>query len=97
MKTCTVSIDLDTRQTSHNAFHRILSASVNLSDRARYGSIVSVAIFPCFPSLSKSKFLCDRVNEVYRAATTSLDFMSMVIVHPEVPRNSNGAVLGARR
>jgi hypothetical protein len=38
-----------------------------------------------------------RVNEVYRAATTSLESMSMVMVHPEVPRNSNGAGLGPRR
>src|SRR5262245_53076921 len=38
-----------------------------------------------------------RVNKVYRAATTSLEFMSMVMVHPEVPRNSNGAGLGPRR
>src|SRR5262249_47585677 len=37
------------------------------------------------------------VNEVYRAAATSLEFMSMVMVHPEVPRNSNGAGLGPRR
>ena len=34
---------------------------------------------------------------VYRAAATSLDFMSMVMVHPEVPRNSNGAGVGPRR
>ena len=33
----------------------------------------------------------------YRAAITSLEFMSMVMVHPEVPRNSNGAGLGPRR
>ena len=30
-------------------------------------------------------------------AITSLEFMSMVMVHPEVPRNSNGAGLGPRR
>ena len=34
---------------------------------------------------------------LYRAATTSLEFMSMVMVHPEVPRNSNGSGLGPRR
>ena len=33
----------------------------------------------------------------YRAAITSLEFMSMVMVHPEVPRSSNGAGLGPRR
>ena len=33
----------------------------------------------------------------YRAAITSLEFMSMVSVHPEVPLNSNGAGLGPRR
>jgi hypothetical protein len=38
-----------------------------------------------------------RVNKVYRAAITSLEFMSMVMVHPEVPLNSNGAGLGPRR
>jgi hypothetical protein len=37
-----------------------------------------------------------RVDKVYRVATTSLEFMSMVMVHPEVPRNSNGAGLGPR-
>jgi hypothetical protein len=31
------------------------------------------------------------------AAMTSLEFMSMVMVHPEVPLNSNGAGLGPRR
>ena len=34
---------------------------------------------------------------LYRAALISLEFMSMVMVHPEVPRNSNGAGLGPRR
>ena len=34
---------------------------------------------------------------LYRAAITSLAFMSMVMVHPEVPLNSNGAGLGPRR
>ena len=38
-----------------------------------------------------------RVNEVYYAATTSVESMSRVMVHPEVPRNSNGAGLGPRR
>ena len=38
-----------------------------------------------------------RVSKVYRAGTTSLEFMSMVRVHPEVPLNSNGAGLGPRR
>jgi hypothetical protein len=33
----------------------------------------------------------------YLAAITSLEFMSMVRVHPEVPLNSNGAGLGPRR
>ena len=33
----------------------------------------------------------------YRDAITSSEFMSMVMVHPEVPRNSNGAGLGPRR
>ena len=36
-------------------------------------------------------------DEVYRAATTSFAFMSIVMVHPEVPRNSNGAGFGPRR
>ena len=35
--------------------------------------------------------------EVYRVAATSFEFMSMVMVHPEVPLNSNGAGLGPRR
>jgi hypothetical protein len=34
---------------------------------------------------------------LYIAAITSLEFMSMVMVHPEVPLNSNGAGLGPRR
>ena len=33
----------------------------------------------------------------YFVAVTSLEFMSMVMVHPEVPLNSNGAGLGPRR
>ena len=37
------------------------------------------------------------VSELYRAATTSLKVMSTVMVHPDVPRNSNGAGLGPRR
>jgi hypothetical protein len=35
--------------------------------------------------------------EVYRVAATSFEFMSMVMVHPEVPLNSNGAGVGPRR
>ena len=34
---------------------------------------------------------------LYFVAITSLEFMSMVMVHPEVPLNSNGAGLGPRR
>lgn len=34
---------------------------------------------------------------LYFAAITSLEFMSMVRVHPEVPLNSNGAGFGPRR
>ena len=37
------------------------------------------------------------VSEFYRAATTSLKVMSTVMVHPDVPRNSNGPGLGPRR
>jgi hypothetical protein len=33
----------------------------------------------------------------FAGAMTSLEFMSMVMVHPEVPLNSNGAGLGPRR
>ncbi len=36
-------------------------------------------------------------EQVHRVAITSLEFMSMVMVHPEVPRNSNGVGLGPRR
>ena len=43
-----------------------------------------------------SQCMNSRLN-IYRAAITSLEFMSMVMVHPEVPRNSNGAGLGPRR
>jgi hypothetical protein len=38
--------------------------------------------------------LAAEVSGLYRAAITSVEFMSMVRVHPEVPVNSNGAGLG---
>jgi hypothetical protein len=35
-------------------------------------------------------------SEPVDAATTSVESMSIVMVHPEVPRNSNGTGLGPR-
>lgn len=41
--------------------------------------------------------LSNAYPSLYFAVITSLEFMSMVMVHPEVPLNSNGTGLGPRR
>ena len=70
------------------------TASVNALADVAYLQITIHAFWSYF---GMGATWAQRVDKVYRVATTSLEFMSMVMVHPEVPRNSNGAGLGPRR
>lgn len=65
--------------------------------RRKYRSSASSRAVAPDRSTDVNSTLVPAAGETYRAATTSLEFMSMVMVHPEVPLNSNGAGLGPRR
>ncbi len=80
---------------------RVTATALRFGQRCLYLQNRIEACYPFHPatlSVFQRKWQpLPQYQQVYRAAATSLEFMSMVMVHPEVPRNSNGAGLGPRR
>src|SRR5262245_41834341 len=88
-------------ESSNRCNHGCLGLGNRFRDAYRNGNVTRVLFSPAnepSPTFGKMRSLNTTCEQgLYCAAIRSLEFMSRVMVHPEVPLNSNDAGLGPRR